>query len=232
MALQKKDFIEIEFTGKIPDGEVFDSNIKKDIENAELKTQAKPFIFSLGQGMFLKGVDDFLIGKEVGKTYEIKLKAKDAFGLRDPNLVKVMPMTLFKQHKLNPFPGAVFNFDGRLAKVLSVSGGRVRVDFNNLLAGKDVEYKVKVLRKIDNIDEKAKAFIQFLFRKDFKFQIKDKKITIGVEKPLVKFVEMFKDKFKEVLDLDLQVKGSAVKETTKLPENNAKPKDSGAEPKE
>ena len=32
MALKKKDFIEIEFTGKIKGGEVFDSNIKKDLE--------------------------------------------------------------------------------------------------------------------------------------------------------------------------------------------------------
>ena len=32
MALQKKDFIEIEFTGKVKDGEVFDSNIKEDLK--------------------------------------------------------------------------------------------------------------------------------------------------------------------------------------------------------
>ena len=45
MTLQKNDFLEIEFTGKIKDGEIFDSNIKKDIEKAELKTPIKPFIF-------------------------------------------------------------------------------------------------------------------------------------------------------------------------------------------
>jgi FKBP-type peptidyl-prolyl cis-trans isomerase 2 len=208
MALKEKDFIEIEFTGKIQDGEVFDSNIQEEIKKADLKTKAEPFAFSLGQGMFLKGVDEFLIGKEPGKTYDIKLEAKDAFGVRDTGLIRVIPMSAFKQHNLNPFPGAVFNFDGRLAKVLSVSGGRVRIDFNNLLAGKDVEYKVKILRKVDDINEKAKAFINFLFRKDLGFEIseKGKKITIKAEPALAKFVEMFKDKFKEVLDLDLEVK--------------------------
>ena len=72
MTLQKNDFIEIEFTGKIRGGGIFDSNIKKDIEQAGLKTQSKPFVFSVGQGMFLKGVDDFLIGKELNKTYKIE----------------------------------------------------------------------------------------------------------------------------------------------------------------
>ncbi len=206
MALKEKDFIEIEFTGKTQEGEIFDSNISEDIKKAGLKTKAKPFIFALGQGMFLKGVDDFLIGKEPGKTYEIKLSPENAFGVRDPNLVHVMPMSLFKQHNLTPFPGAVFNFDGKLAKILSVSGGRVRVDFNNLLAGKNVEYKVKVLRKVTDLNEKVKAFIEFLFRRDFDFEIKDKKLIIKTEPKFKKFIELFKGKFKEILGLDLEIK--------------------------
>ena len=206
MTLQKKDFIEIEFTGKIKGGEIFDSNIKEDIEKAGLKTKAKPFIFSLGQGMFLKGIDDFLIGKETGKKYDIELESKDAFGVRDSSLIKIMPIAVFQKHKLNAVPGMIYNFDGRIAKVLSVSGGRVRVDFNNLLAGKDVEYKVKVLKKIDKLDEKIKALSSFLFKKEFKFTVKDKKIIMHVDKPLVKFVEMFKEKFKEIFGMELEVK--------------------------
>ena len=169
--------------------------------------------------MFLKGVDDYLVGKEPGKTYTIKLEAKDAFGLRDTSLIKVLPLNSFKQHNVKPFPGAVFNFDGRLAKILSVSGGRVRVDFNNLLAGKDVEYKIKINKKLEDINEKSKAFIEFLFRQSFDFQVKDKKITITVQKPMGRVVEMFKDKFKEVLDLDLEVKEIQPKKETSKAQN-------------
>jgi len=32
MTLKKGDFIEIEFTGKLKDGEIFDSNIKEDLK--------------------------------------------------------------------------------------------------------------------------------------------------------------------------------------------------------
>ena len=63
MVLEKKDFIEIEFTGKtLNDGKVFDSNIKENLEKLHTghnhSIEAKPFIFALGQGMFLKGIDD------------------------------------------------------------------------------------------------------------------------------------------------------------------------------
>ena len=119
MVLQKKDFIEIEFTGKVKDGEIFDSNIKEDIQKAKLNLEAKPFVFCLGEGMFLKGIDDFLIGKDI-KKYEIELEPEKAFGKRDSKLVRTMPAKVFAQQKVNPFPGAVFNFDGRMAKVLTV----------------------------------------------------------------------------------------------------------------
>jgi len=211
MGFQKKDFIELEFTGKIKNGEIFDSNIKNDIEKADLRVPAKPFIFPLGEGMFLKSIDEFLIGKEAGKEYHLDLSAKNAFGERDVKLIQLIPSQVFREHKLNPVPGAIFNFDGRIAKVLSASGGRVRVDFNNPLAGKDVEYDIKVLRKVDNINEKVNSFNEFLFKKPFKFEIKEKKLILEVEKPLVKFVELFKDKYKEIFGLDLEVKEIAVK---------------------
>ena len=67
MPLQKKDFIEIEFTGKTKEGEVFDSNMESDLKKAKLDLNFKPFVFSLGEGMFLKGVDDFLVGKDIGE---------------------------------------------------------------------------------------------------------------------------------------------------------------------
>ncbi|MBI5803410.1 peptidylprolyl isomerase [Candidatus Pacearchaeota archaeon] len=203
--IQKKDFIEVEFTGSTEDGEVFDSNKKDDLNYANLKSQAEPFVFCIGEGMFLKSVEDFLIGKDLGE-YEIQLTPENAFGKRNPGLVKIIPMKIFRENKINPTPGFMFNFDGRLGKVLSVSGGRVITDFNNPVAGKNVIYKVKVLRKIENIEEKAKALTSFFFRRNLKFEIKDKKLILEIERELKQFAELFKDKFKEILDLELEVK--------------------------
>jgi FKBP-type peptidyl-prolyl cis-trans isomerase 2 len=205
MALQKKDFIEIEFTGKVKDGEVFDSNIKKDLAKLNPEANPEPLILSLGEGMFLKGIDDFLIGKEIGK-YKIELAPEKAFGPRMKEFIQMVPIKIFRSQNINPFPGAVFNFDGRIAKILTVSGGRVTVDFNNTLAGKTVIYEVNILRKIDDANEKIKSLISFLFRKDYNFSVKENKVIIETEKEFSKFVEMFKEKFKDILGMDLEVK--------------------------
>ncbi len=207
MFLEKKDFVEIEFTGKIKDGEIFDSNIKEELEKLNPEEEAKPLIICLGEGIFLKGVEDFLIGKKIGE-YNIELPPENAFGLRNPSLVQVVPSKIFTSQKLNPIPGSVFNLDGRIAKVLSYSGGRVVIDFNHPLAGKYVEYTIRVLRKIDDLNEKIKALINLFFKKDLKYSLKDKELTIYVEKELLNFVLIFKNKFKELLDLELEVKES------------------------
>ncbi len=205
MELSKKDFIEIEFTGKIKDGEIFDSNIKKNLEKINPNAKTKPLVFCLGEAMFLKGIDDFLSGKDVGE-YGIELQPEKAFGNRDSKLVQMMPMKIFNEQKVNPVPGTMFNFDGRIAKILTVSGGRVMVDFNNPLAGKTVVYDIKVLRKIVDLNEKIKALIEFFTKKDFKFEIKDKKLIIYTDKQFSQFLSLFKDKFKEILELDLEIK--------------------------
>lgn len=205
MALQKKDFIEIEFTGRIKGGDIFDSNIKEDLQKINSKEIAKPFTFCLGEGMFLKGIEDYLLNKELGE-YIIELTPENAFGPRMPQLIQTVPSKIFTSQRLNPIPGAVFNLDGRIAKVLSFSGGRVMIDLNNPLAGKTVIYNVKVLRKVEDIQEKTKSLINFLFRKDFVFSIKEKKLVIESEKEFSKIIEMFKDKFKDILDLDLEIK--------------------------
>jgi FKBP-type peptidyl-prolyl cis-trans isomerase 2 len=205
MTLKKNDFIEIDFVGKTEDNQVFDSNIKTELDKIGSKQNAKPFVFALGQDMFLKGIDNFLIGKEIG-SHEIILAPEQAFGKREPKLIQLMPENIFRKHQTRPIAGMMFNFDGRLAKVLSVNGGRVRVDFNNPLAGKTVIYNINIKRIVTNLNEKIKSLNEFFFRKDFEFEIKDKKIILKLPKQMVQFANLFKDKYKELFDLELETK--------------------------
>jgi FKBP-type peptidyl-prolyl cis-trans isomerase 2 len=174
------------------------------LKKADIKGNPKKFIFCLGQDMFVKGVDEFLIGKEIGE-HKVELSPEKAFGKRDPKLIQMIPRKIFLQHQVNPLPGAMFNFDGNMAKVLTVSGGRVMVDFNNPIAGKEVEYKINVLRKIEDINEKIDALNDFFFRQKFEFEVKEKEFTIKVKKDFVPLFEMFKQKYEEMLDLTLKV---------------------------
>ena len=205
MTLKKNDFVEIEFTGKTTDGEIFDSNIESDLKKVNLNLEPKPFTFCLGEGMFLKGIDEFLIGKKEGK-YNIELKPENAFGKRNPKLIQMMPLKIFKDHKTHaPIPRAMFQFDGKIGKILTVSGGRVLVDFNNPLAGKDVVYNVNVLKKVDKLEEKIKALNEFFFKKNFEFEIKEKKLILKTDEGFKQFAELFKDKYNELFGLNLEV---------------------------
>ena len=78
------------------------------------------------------------------------------------------------------------------------------------------------MRKVSDINEKAKALIEFLFRKDLTFRIEEKRIIIDVEKNLVKFVELFKEKFKDILGLNLEVKENPEKIGEKVKEEKVK----------
>ena len=70
--IQKNDFIEVDFTGRVKDtGLVFDSTVKEELQKLHHghshEINAKPFVFSIGNGMFLPSVDEFLVGKGVKK---------------------------------------------------------------------------------------------------------------------------------------------------------------------
>ncbi|MBU2104176.1 MAG: FKBP-type peptidyl-prolyl cis-trans isomerase, partial [Nanoarchaeota archaeon] len=196
---------EIEYTGSANE-QIFDTTDPEKAKEIGIETKVKPIIISVGNDMVVKGFDQELIGKETEKSYSIHLTPENAFGKRNPKLIQMIPLKVFKEHKTQaPLPGTMFQFDGKIGKVLTASGGRVIVDFNNPLAGREVEYKIKVLRKIDDIDEKIKSLNEFFFRKNFEFKIEDKTLKLKVDKGFKQFVDLFKDKFKEILDLELEV---------------------------
>jgi len=205
---KKSDFVEIEFVG-LANGEVFDTNLKKEAEKIDLKIEEKPLIVCIGEAMVVKGFDKELEEKELGKKYKIKLSPENAFGKRNPSLIKIIPLSVFKQKNIQPASGLMLNLDGMITKVLSVSGGRVITDFNNPLAGKDIEYKFIIKRKVTEEKEKINALQDFFFKKRFEFKI-DKKIIF--KKEAEPFMKMFGEKFKEILGKEIELEKEEKKE--------------------
>lgn len=229
MAIQKNDFIDITFTGRTKDGEIFDTNIKKDAEKIGLNFNGKPLVICVGQGMVVGGFDNALEGKEADKDYSIELAPKDAFQERQSNLVKLIPIKVFRDKKINPYPGMTLNIDNMLVKIVSVSGGRVLVDFNNPLAGKTVIYTFKINKKIESPEEKVNAITEFFVGRTFNFKVSDdKKQAIfkdeGTEEIPKGYLNIIigslNDKFKDVLGLEMVVEQD--KEENKKAENQEK----------
>lgn len=200
MTLSKSDFIEIEFTGRFAENEeVFDTNILSDAKSAGLDIkEVKPFILSIGHKMLPPGFDNDLQGKEEGKEYNIKLSPEEAFGKRQSNLVKMIPTKHFHEQKIDPVKGMQLSLDGQIVRILSNSSGRTLVDFNNPLAGKNVTYKYKILRKITDNKEKIDSLQEFFFRKKFDFDIKEDNVIFKIESKLEPYLKLFSDKIHEM----------------------------------
>ena len=206
MTIKKNDFIEVEFTGSITGtDEIFDTNIKADAKKSGMDLKnIKPFVLSVGHRMLPEGFDNDLIGKEAGKDYTLNIKPENAFGKRNPQMVRMIPSKHFHEQKINPVRGMQIALDGQLVKVLSSDRGRTLVDFNNPLAGKPVTYVYKINKIVTDQKEKIDALQDFLFRRTLEFDIKDKTATFKVEKQFEPFVKMFAPKFKEILNIEVK----------------------------
>jgi FKBP-type peptidyl-prolyl cis-trans isomerase 2 len=206
MPVKKNDFIEIEFTGK-SNNQVFDTTDKEEAKSIGLDVDVKPMIISVGNNMLVKGFDEALEGKEIGKKYSIHLTPEKAFGKRNPSLIKIIPIKVFHQQQMNPVPGMAVQLDNYIAKILSVSGGRVSVDFNNPLAGKEIDYDFKINRLISDNQEKINSLQDFFFKMRFEFEIRENKV-IFKKQEIKPFIEAFKSRFREITGLDFEVENN------------------------
>lgn len=164
--IQKNDFVEIEYTGKLKEtGSIFDTTdeaLAKKEEIYSAKTKYGPLTVCIGQQNLVQGLDNALIGKEIGKELEISLVPEEAFGKKNAKMIQLIPTKKFMQQGINPLPGLQVNIDGIMGLVKKTGGGRTMVDFNHPLAGQEIVYKVKVNKKVDNPEQKIKSILELL----------------------------------------------------------------------
>ena len=215
--VQKNDFVEIEFVGKTSDGEVFDTNIKEEADKAGLQIkEVKPYVLCVGKEMILPGLDEDLEGKEIGGKFSVEILPEKGFGKRNPQLVRMFPESEFRKQNLRPERGMSLNLGGQLVRVVSVSGGRVLLDFNNPLAGKNLIYDYKVNKKVEELGEKISALQDVFFRKRFDFEVDEKKKELKLKIPagFEKVVKIFEEQFKDILGLGVLTEVVADKKET------------------
>ena len=196
--MEEGDFIRIDYVGRISEnGEIFDLTKEdvakeKEIYNPEFKYGPIPVI--LGAHHIMKGLENELIKMEVGKSKKIIIIPENALGERKSELIRLLPLAEFKKREIDPFPGMPIMESGMRGRVLSVSGGRVRVDFNHPLAGKTLEYDIEIKEKITNINEKILAILELFlkFEKDdinLKIEKETLEIKIGKNQDVPKQVK-------------------------------------------
>lgn len=191
MAINEGDFIKLEFTGRTKEtGNVFDTTIEEVAEEAGIKVEDKvygPIPIIVGGGHLLKGIDEAIIGMEEGEKKHIELTPEEGFGERDPKLVQLVPMKEFKKQNIKPYVGMNITVEGHNGRIQSISGGRVRLDFNHELAGKNLEYDVEIKEIIQDDEDKIKSMIKLHYpnpKLDLdktEVNIEDNKVTIVMD---------------------------------------------------
>jgi len=163
MSIKKGDFLLIDYTGRIKEtGEVFDTTIEEEAKEERLYKEGEiyePRLIVVGEGWMLKALDEEFQNFEVGKTTTIEIPPEKAFGSRDPEKVRMVPLRRLTAKGITPRLGMSLEFDGKLAVVRIVGSGRVQLDFNPPLAGKTLVYEVTVRKKLEVKVEKMAALV-------------------------------------------------------------------------
>lgn len=161
MAFADGDFVEIDYTASdAADGSVIATTSEQAAKSAGIYGKDMhygPTLVVIGANAIVKGLERELRGMDVGQKKSFVLGPEDAFGNRDEQLVRVMPLSEFRTQKIDPYPGMRINLDNIAATVKSVGSGRVVVDANHPDAGKSIKYDVAVIRRLQTDKEKAEA---------------------------------------------------------------------------
>ncbi len=108
----------------------------------------KPFEFSFGTGQVIAGLEKRIINMKAGEAADILVPAKEAYGEYDPNAIQTMPKEQFdgiEELKVGmQIQGQDENDQPIQFIVKEIGEKEVIIDFNHPLAGKDLEYKIKI----------------------------------------------------------------------------------------
>jgi FKBP-type peptidyl-prolyl cis-trans isomerase SlyD len=181
--IKKGDFIEMDFVAKLKSsGQIFDTTMEKVAKENHIHhdhSVYKPYIFCVGESQILKGIDDFVAGKEPGK-YSVELSPELAFGKKNAKLLRLVSRSEFHKHKIEPMPGLEIELDGQRGVVRTVNGGRVIVDFNHPLASQEVIYEVTIHKIVTDGKAKVEAVLNG-FKIPFKsVELNDGKANIAM----------------------------------------------------
>lgn len=139
MAAKNGDLVRIDYEGSLDDGAVFDSSAK----------HGKPLEFRMGEGRVIKGFESAVMGMKVGDEKKVVIQPCDAYGERNPQLVKKVPRSQMPPQP-EPAVGMVLVLttpEGMQfpAVITEVSGGVVTIDLNHPMAGKVLHFKIKLI---------------------------------------------------------------------------------------
>ncbi|VVB59377.1 Putative FKBP-type peptidyl-prolyl cis-trans isomerase [uncultured archaeon] len=171
--MENGTFVEIDYVGKIKEsGEIFDltyENIAKEKKIFNPHVKYGPVTIILGNKQILSSLENRIRELKVGEEKTFVLETKEAFGDRSADFIKLIPLSNFTKQNMHPQVGQFITLANNLqGRVVSVSSGRVKIDFNHPLAGKALEYEVVLNKIVEKAEDKVNAVFSYYAGADAK----------------------------------------------------------------
>lgn len=145
MQIAPNKVVHIHYTLTSEDGEVLDRS-----------PADEPLAYIHGMGNIISGLEDALAGHSVGDHFQVSIPPEEAYGLRDDDLVQVVPRGAFEGIE-EILPGMQFQAESpegiRIVTVLDVQGDEVILDGNHPMAGMTLHFDVEVVGLRDATEE-------------------------------------------------------------------------------
>jgi FKBP-type peptidyl-prolyl cis-trans isomerase 2 len=152
MADNAKKVIRLEYKAYLADEDrLYDTTDEAAAKEANIysdKVKYAPMAYIVGSNKLFPALDKAIAAAKVGEEFTVEVPAEEGAGARNPKLIEVHSAKEFYREQINPMVGMTVTLGGRPGIVTAVGAGRVRVDFNNQLAGHDLKYVMKISEEI------------------------------------------------------------------------------------
>lgn len=128
--------VKVHYTGTLNDGSVFDSSEGKE-----------PLEFTIGENRVIKGFEDGVQDMKLNQEKTIKIKPEEAYGARDERMVVSVPREKLSNEIEKGQKLILKGPEGQQlpAVITGITEETVKIDLNHPLAGKELNFKVKVV---------------------------------------------------------------------------------------
>lgn len=132
------DNVKVNYTGKLADGTVFDTSVG-----------SEPLEFILGQGKVIVGLEEAVIGMQVGEAKTVIIPHDEAYGPRRDDMIfeagrDELPADIDPevgmQLQMNQGDGSIM-----IVTITDVSETTVKIDANHPLAGQDLTFDIELV---------------------------------------------------------------------------------------
>ena len=180
MPIHEGDFIKLSYTGST-EGRIFDTTDEPAAKTAGIHSEAAiygPVTICVGSKHVILGLDEEIIGKEVGSEGTVTVEPEKGFGDRDPKRIQSFPKSKFKE---KPVRGQSIKVE-ELGEgtVVDVIGARVIVDFNAPLAGMTLSYTYTIEDKVDAALDQMQGLIRLYAGRDMDASFDNGILTVSL----------------------------------------------------